>query len=145
MPCPGDSVQQTDFINENLMPCIVGDTQTDFICQMYIVRGKVDCMQKKKDNDPDIHIQTSINGAKTTKLDTGYMPQKSFVNAKNNHVVKFTRKLKSVRKLTASSWERACSVGASVSHSVIIPPKDSWISPLTFSKSDFLRNLYFGK
>lgn len=46
--------------------------------------------------------------------------------------------------LTASSRGKTCSVGVSVSHSVIIPPKDSWISPLTFSKSPILRNLYFG-
>lgn len=52
---------------------------------------------------------------------------------------------KCIVELTASSWERTCSVGVSVSHSVIIPPKDSWISPLTFPKSDILRNLYFGK
>lgn len=46
--------------------------------------------------------------------------------------------------LTASSRGKTRSVGVSVSHSVIIPPKDSWISPLTFSKSPILWNLYFG-
>ena len=49
-----------------------------------------------------------------------------------------------MNELTASSWGITCSMGVSVSHSVIIPPKDSWISPLSFSDSPILRNLYFG-
>lgn len=43
---------------------------------------------------------------------------------------------------SASSSGRTCSMGVSVSHSVITPPNDSWISPFCFSNSPSLRNLY---
>lgn len=55
-----------------------------------------------------------------------------------------TSKWNCMSELTASSWRITCSMGVSVSHSVIIPPKDSWISPLSFSDSPILLNLYFG-
>lgn len=44
---------------------------------------------------------------------------------------------------TASSPERTCSIGESVPHSVIIPPKHPCSSPESLSISPSLRNLNF--
>lgn len=47
------------------------------------------------------------------------------------------------KKLTASSGARTRSMGESVPHSVITPPEGPWISPIGFSISSTLLNLYF--
>jgi hypothetical protein len=53
------------------------------------------------------------------------------------------KKKGNIKVHTASSSERTCSMGESVPHSVIIPPKGPCTSPASFSLLAILRNLNF--